>query len=446
MGVFMADTSLRRSMPGLQCNCPRRETQILEMGVMGKAGSGGFWRRAMGTGILSWALYGMGLMHVFLAAEAADEPAAGGLAAGVPATGVPAATEPAAGASAPVGATPGGTTPGVRFTAGSQVSGMQWLAADSLERQVVWLQGEGATGSGARFLGLYLPNASARNEGGLVILPDTAQHPDWPGLVSGLRRGLPAFGWHTLAIQLREAPAPVLAARVLASPGSAEFPYPGAAPRTAAVSGALEGAGDNPPPAEVDARTATNAETDRLEQEEAGTGEPADLDLAAGSAVSASASAGAVEGPENALRIDIALQHLTRIGLLNQAVVGVGAGAVTALEHVRSRNAIPERGFAVVLINARFGEEALLPLAEQQNTLRQLILLDLYDSSSGREVRALANARRQFAKRQQMQGYVQASMPLGGLQSSPSGGALLARLAGWLQRVIPGQERTGGSF
>ncbi len=61
--------------------------------------------------------------------------------------------------------------------------------------------------AGQTFLGLYLPAAGPTKQGAAILLPGIGAHPDWPGVIATLRRGLPHHGWATLSIQL-PVPAP----------------------------------------------------------------------------------------------------------------------------------------------------------------------------------------------------------------------------------------------
>ncbi len=68
------------------------------------------------------------------------------------------------------------------------------------------------TGS-EEILSLYRPVQSSRSDGGVILLHDRGTQPDWPGVIQTLRRGLPRYGWSTLAIKL-----PALEAGVQTSP------------------------------------------------------------------------------------------------------------------------------------------------------------------------------------------------------------------------------------
>ena len=70
-----------------------------------------------------------------------------------------------------------------------------------------------------RFLALYRPDASGTAFASLLILHDNRQHPDWPGIVRGLREQLSDHGWNTLAVAMPDyLPLPVLPPRPVPEP------------------------------------------------------------------------------------------------------------------------------------------------------------------------------------------------------------------------------------
>jgi len=68
---------------------------------------------------------------------------------------------------------------------------------------IVWLK----TGENRDILALNTRSQTADLQGGVIILADLYQSPDWPVIVDGLRKRLPVFGWETLSLQL---PVPVI--------------------------------------------------------------------------------------------------------------------------------------------------------------------------------------------------------------------------------------------
>jgi len=67
----------------------------------------------------------------------------------------------------------------------------------------VWLKDS----KGIKFFSIYTPANSAKTKGGVLILHGLGLHPDWPEVISPLRRGLPEQGWATLSLQMPILPA-----------------------------------------------------------------------------------------------------------------------------------------------------------------------------------------------------------------------------------------------
>ena len=52
------------------------------------------------------------------------------------------------------------------------------------------------------FLALYFASITAKIQGTLLLLPENAHHPDWPGTIHQLRTSMPDEGWSTVSIAL----------------------------------------------------------------------------------------------------------------------------------------------------------------------------------------------------------------------------------------------------
>lgn len=339
-----------------------------------------------------------------------------------------------------------------RFASGTARNRMNWLASDTNPREVIWLNGDSS--SPASFLGLYLPNNTTTSEGGMVILPDMAQHPDWPGLPGMLRHGMPDQGWHTLALQLKPDAKPVGSERLMRPVGASDFPYSGAINRegrgksggpAAPTPGGESGSGGAAPPAssEPDPRAATNAATDQLEKQmaaDANLAEPAAQTDAAQAGAPSAPSANEDTSPDNVSRIEQGLAQLDQFGLLNQALLGVGSGARATLDYLKSRTAVPEKGFAIVWVNASLDESDLLDLKEKQPLYDKVRILDIANTLDLDAIHQ-AEKRHNFAKRNKMAGYRQIEMPMPQLYPEIVNEPLLQRIKGWLKKTVPGQEQ-----
>ncbi len=58
------------------------------------------------------------------------------------------------------------------------------------------------TKTGLSFAAIFTPSQLGSTVGGIVVLHDINQHPDWVDVISPLRRQLPLHGWATLSLQM----------------------------------------------------------------------------------------------------------------------------------------------------------------------------------------------------------------------------------------------------
>ncbi|HLA75861.1 MAG TPA: DUF3530 family protein [Gammaproteobacteria bacterium] len=67
--------------------------------------------------------------------------------------------------------------------------------------EAVWLVAQQKP-KDVKFFALYTPAHGKTTQGGILVLHDNGQHPDWPDVTSLLRRELPEHGWATLSMQM----------------------------------------------------------------------------------------------------------------------------------------------------------------------------------------------------------------------------------------------------
>jgi len=72
------------------------------------------------------------------------------------------------------------------------------LAQTEKKENILWLK----TTEKPPILALLAPANTLEKQGGVIILADLFQSPDWPIIIHGLRTKLPDYGWETLSIQL----------------------------------------------------------------------------------------------------------------------------------------------------------------------------------------------------------------------------------------------------
>ncbi len=86
-------------------------------------------------------------------------------------------------------------------TAASDINKEQrW--AEQLQDQLVVGESVRLTAGQQDFFALYTPAVGKLQRGGVILLHGLGAHPDWPDVISPLRKNLPEAGWSTLSIQL----------------------------------------------------------------------------------------------------------------------------------------------------------------------------------------------------------------------------------------------------
>ncbi len=74
--------------------------------------------------------------------------------------------------------------------------------AEQLQDQLVVGEPLRLTAGQQDFFALYTPAVGKLQRGGVILLHGLGAHPDWPDVISPLRKDLPETGWSTLSIQL----------------------------------------------------------------------------------------------------------------------------------------------------------------------------------------------------------------------------------------------------
>ncbi|GAA3966327.1 DUF3530 family protein [Allohahella marinimesophila] len=264
----------------------------------------------------------------------------------------------------------------------------------------------------APVLGLALLPQGEVVRGGVLLLHDSAQHPDWPDFTGPARQALAGDGWHTLSVTLtpvrpearpsRSLP-PRLADGGLPAVLKADTDANDAAPADASPEATLA---ESVPV--VDAVEATPAEVPRLKQF-------SDME-----------------------RVALGLAWLGQQAVDNQVLVGVGLGADTALAAYASLN-LGTRGVVLVLVNATLGFTEMNELLKQSPGLAEAVILDIYDPDSY-FASALAKGRKTLMQRSSAQAYQQRAVAGIDRDLRLHQAPVIRSMRGWLRRYAPGVE------
>lgn len=278
--------------------------------------------------------------------------------------------------------------------------------------------------AGQSFLGLYLPASGPSKQGAALLLPDLGAHPDWPGVIASLRRGLPRHGWATLSIQL---PEPV------SEPSSKPAPAANASPPAAAAASPAPTSG-TPTTAKPVPAPATPGKT-----------APAQT----GANLSAAAKPSPLKPVFDAApaRIEAAVAYLRQQGLRNLVIIGDGLGAALAADYLASRGQQAEvQAFVAVspgnpAFAAPDGDPRLnLPAQLARVTVP---VLDIYGERDLPAVLAGARARAEAGRYSPGRAglvYTQVQIPGAHHSFVDSGPMLLRQIRGWLKRHAAGME------
>ncbi len=318
-----------------------------------------------------------------------------------------------------------GSTPAKipRTTPDVDMSRLKVLAKDLGETELLWLNGQ--VGDPSAVMALYLPANHVRVRGGVLLVHDIGQHPDWPQGVGELRKSLTDIGWHTLSLGVQYTDDPEVPARQFPAANAAPADSPEAAPETD------ETTADDQVPDELESTTTIDIDAKSDSQTD---GEPAQ-------AMAAAPPAGTID---NQQRIDFGLQQLESFGLQNRILIGVGLGSEQLLNFLRDNPESVSRAQGVILINSSVGEQAFSKLKELSPGYATIKFLDIYDSTQP-ELAALANERRNFARRQRLNTY--RTVPMAGLTMIPGGASqrLHHRIWSWIETTLPSRVRGAGA-
>jgi hypothetical protein len=313
------------------------------------------------------------------------------------------------------------------------------LAAELPPDQVKWLDvrypGLEQT---VQVLALELLPHTAQAQGAVLILHAPGQHPDWPTLVSPLRRVLPEDGWHTLSIGMPAPDAPQIPARELATKVSesvllneqiARAVQEGA--RASAPASVPESAPAPPPVA------AAPAEAVPVPEPAAQTEAPVKVDIDLQDRI-AEAERQLSYGDRAVAHIGAGIEHLRQAGFRNIVVLVVGRSAEAVLDWLKPDvQQYSQKGFALVLLAPEFAYTGQRFWQDRLGAPLQAPILDLVDSAD-LAARAAAGSRQVSADVLAMTAYQQQSWRVPDAVGDDRG--LIRRLRQWLKINAPGMS------
>lgn len=288
--------------------------------------------------------------------------------------------------------------------------------------EAVWIEVDGE-----KLLAFWHPDQSGKPLGALVLLHAPGQNPRWADLLLRLHEYLPLHGWATLSIELPELPGHAIPDRKPLVPASNTAPEPQAT-QTAAVdeSQVVHQEADEPATATETPANPVPTPVDSIAEVRAGIQR----------------------------RITAATQYLHQQGQYNLVLLGEGAGAFWALEHLEqavapaaptstdaTRKGIVERAIrALIMVDLQIPEPLVAKTSGGLLRHPQVPTLDLYTDWSP-AARDAAAGRKQEAVKAAYETYIQKRLPpAAGVLDSKRETTLTKTLRGFLQQHAQGEK------
>ena len=281
------------------------------------------------------------------------------------------------------------------------------------EELTVWLGEEGA-----EFLAIYGMDNTGSPQGALIILHDESHQPEWPIIITPLRKELPNFGWATLSLSIPNTERQPLLPRPIKT-----IPEP-------------EKESDKKESSKSKDKDKNTASPENNHQEENSDFTPLT--------------------PEEVKaiihhRLDLAIRYINSQGYYNLALSGFGVGAAWAANYLASRfpaptaseedpDAPPEKGFGLILVDAKNPEHNPQILTEKSLEKIHFPVLDLIQEHSSVSDRA-AQKRKAHANRFLRKQYLQLRLPPKYNHLSKKD-RIAKRVRGWLKVNMAGKEVT----
>ncbi len=249
---------------------------------------------------------------------------------------------------------------------------------------------------GQRFSALFIPASGKKQQGAVLLLADSGQHPDWPGPIKNVRQRLPEYGWATLSFALS------------AAPDKAD---------------SADASGAQTPPATPDNNPVNSGVTPTGAGTTAQTPNPSPVDRA-------------LQITQTQARLQACLDYLKQQGLYNIVVLGVGDGAQISAEILKTQPANGVAGF-IALAPWSLLEQDQTEIAETFTDLPMAVMELL--PSQWPEPRS--QARKLLAQKKQRTNYSQIKLQDSALDFNHSV-QLVPRIRGWLKTHAESVEGT----
>lgn len=323
------------------------------------------------------------------------------------------------------------------------------LTTELKKNEQVWLESPKDKG---KFLAVAVKEASGTPQGAVVIIPDYGQHAQWPVLVKPFGELLPDKGWYVLSASMpekysRQPPDRAFEPKALDEVMvNTDIPAVASSRTADAENKTSDTEVEAKEPTEQSAAEQGNASDDGIDSPD---GNAVAIDLGDGTINSDDAEKG---GADNELvataaevaraRMRSALGYVKSKGYENIVLVGIGMGASHTLKYLEeNKGSLPRRGFAVILVDAKFSEDDAEAFSKSFDKGFQSPMLDIVNTldlpSMGR-----AESRKRLSRSLSMSGYQQIKMPLTSQATKDPQSVLMHRISAWVSVKAPGTKAT----
>lgn len=287
-------------------------------------------------------------------------------------------------------------------------------------------------------LALKVPAKTPETQGAALIIPDTQQHSDWPGLVHQLRHSLPYAGWFSLSVSppwpdLKAAPERQSQTKIIESyKASTEIT------KATALGSRAQRNLATPKGAEGDAVSTESAAENISPNEELPVEQDGDVDINLTGAEPSKEKRAPYE-ERLMTHLEMGLAHLEQEGYQNIVIIAFGESAFTAINHANKVNTEGgDTGFSLILIEPKLSAITNDNFAEQVGKRFSAPILDIFRPSDLKQ-REGARSRKVSANVAEFANYHQLRL------SAPAGTGsenfLTKRIGDWLNRYAPGQTQ-----
>lgn len=319
---------------------------------------------------------------------------------------------------------------------------IKYLKTFQRENEIIEINGKNGPTAG-----LYLPENTGKPQGGVLILHDIAQHAQWPNTVTPIREYLPDYGWNTLSIffdQYIKKSRPVIPPMQVNSPNEPTditIPEESLADNVEDTDSQDTQSPEDIPAAEANLEdTPETPDTDALGDiannlDEIPEFEP-QIDPETLKQPAIPIEETFVENMM--LSVEQGLNKLNELGQYNIVIIANGLSANWAAKLLEERLTENNKGYALILIDAKSSQYPLIDLDESLSKL-DIPMLDIVTDQSAQNQYNIKKRKGTMLRNQNTQ-YMQLFLPAIKPDLTQTDNIISRRIRGWLLTHAAGEE------